>query len=301
MGEISEKEMKTRTEKEIFDLIYKFAKTDHRIRVVILNGSRANPDPIKDIFQDYDIACYVTDVEPYKVEKDVVPHFGETMIIEQPNFGPWPPYDADGSYHNYNMQFLDGNRIDLSFFNINELDRHIKDSLSIVLIDKDNLCKNLPAASEKSYFIAKPTEDLFDGCCSAFFFALGSHIPKTIWRKQLPLLKFYIEGWLRKPVRLMLSWEIGIKIGFNKSIGAKGKYLQRFLEPEKWKMYLKTYVDSDFENIWDSLFLFYEIFMESARLVAKEYHYIFPEDEAARVLSFLDHVRNLSDNAESIY
>jgi aminoglycoside 6-adenylyltransferase len=132
------------------------------------------------------IACYVTDVEPFKVADNVVPFFGEMAVFEQPNFGPWPPYDADGSYHSYNMQFLDGNRIDLFFFTIEKLDEKCKDSLSIVLVDKDNLCTKIPPPSEESYFISKPTKEQFKGCCDAFFFATGSHIPKTIWRKQLP-------------------------------------------------------------------------------------------------------------------
>ncbi len=293
--------MKTRTEKEILDLIHKFVENDSRIRVVILNGSRANPNIHKDLFQDYDIACYVTDVEPYKIENDIVPYFGETIVFEQPNFGPWPPHDADGSYHSYNMQFLDGNRIDLSFIRIEKLDEKRKDSLSIVIFDKDNLCTKLPPASEKSYFISEPTREQFKGCCDAFFFAIGSHIPKTIWRKQLPLLKFYIEGWLREPIHLMLTWEVGLKTGFAKSIGSKAKYLQKFLESEKWEQYLKTYVDSDYENIWNSIFLFHDIFMRSASFVAREYNFILPVENASKVLSFLNHVMNLSDNAESIY
>ena len=269
--------------------------------MVILNGSRANHNVQKDIFQDYDIACYVTDVEPYLIENNIVPYFGETVIVEQPNFGPWPPSDADGSYHNYNMQFLDGNRIDLTFFNIEKLEEQCKDSLSLVLVDKDNLCSNLPPSDERSYFISEPTEELFKGCCDAFLFAIGSHIPKTIWRKQLPLLKSYTEGWLRVTVHLMLSWEIGVKTGFNKSIGVNGRFLQSLLEPEKWDQYSQTYVDSDYENIWDSIFRFYDIFTQSALFIAKEYNFIYPEDKANKVLSFLNHVRNLSENAERIY
>jgi len=293
--------MRTRTEKEILKIIHKFIEEDDRIRVVILNGSRANPNIQKDIFQDYDIACFVTDVEPYKTAENIVPFFGEMIVVEQPNFGPWPPFDADGSYHNYNMQCADGNRIDLSFFAIEKLDEKCKDSLSIVLIDKDNRCSHLPPPSEKSYFISNPTEELFNGCCDAFLFAIGSHIPKTIWRKQLPLLKFYIEGWLREPLLLMLSWEIGIKTGFNKSIGSKGKYLQKYLEEEKWNQYLKTYVDSDYEKIWDSIFLFLDFFMDSAAFVAGKYNYILPEENFSKVLSFLNQVRNLPENAKSIY
>ena len=32
---------------------------------------------------------------------------------------------------------------------------------------------SLPPPTESSYFIAEPTQELYDGCCTAFFFALG--------------------------------------------------------------------------------------------------------------------------------
>jgi len=291
----------TRTEEEMFDLIEKYIETDDRIRVAILNGSRANPNVQKDIFQDYDIACFVTDVKPYLVEDNVVPYFDETIIVEQPNFGPWPPDDADGSYHNYNMQFLDGNRIDLSFYGMEKLVEHCRDSLSKVLIDKDDLCSDIPPANESSYYIQKPTEGKYIGCCNAFLFAIGSHIPKAIWRRQLPLLKSYLEGWLRVPVRLMLSWEIGTKTGFNKSIGAGGKYLEKYLETQRWEEYLSTYVGSDYDDIWDSIFTFYDLFIDSALFIAEEYNFSFPIENAQKVLSFLKHVRQLSYDADTIY
>jgi aminoglycoside 6-adenylyltransferase len=44
-----------RNESKIFQLILDIAQRDERIRAVILNGSRANPNAKKDIFQDYDI------------------------------------------------------------------------------------------------------------------------------------------------------------------------------------------------------------------------------------------------------
>lgn len=293
--------MKTRNEEEMFKLINGFVDSDDRIRVVILNGSRTNKNVKKDIFQDYDIACFVTDVKPYLIESNIVPYFGETIIFEQPNFGPWPPDDADGSYHNYNMQFTDGNRIDLTFYSMSKLKEHSEDSLSIVLRDKDNLCTDLPLASESSYYIKEPTEATFKGCCEAFFFAIGSHIPKAIWRKQLPLLKSYTEGWLRVSVRLMLSWEIGVKTGFEKTIGVNGKYLQTLLDPEKWEQYLKTYVDSDYNNIWDSLFVFYDLFVDSAIYIADEYGFEYQYEDAKKVLLFLEHVRALPENASTIY
>ena len=47
-------------------LILGFAQADDRIRVVVMNGSRVNPNVEKDIFQDYDIRYFVTEVEPFR-------------------------------------------------------------------------------------------------------------------------------------------------------------------------------------------------------------------------------------------
>lgn len=48
-----------RTEQEMFNLILSIAENDERIRAVVMNGSRANPNVVKDIFQDYDIVYVV--------------------------------------------------------------------------------------------------------------------------------------------------------------------------------------------------------------------------------------------------
>ncbi|MDP7144549.1 MAG: aminoglycoside 6-adenylyltransferase [Pseudomonadales bacterium] len=293
--------MKTRTEKEMLALIIGFANVDDRVRTVLMNGSRANPNVVKDPFQDYDVANFVTDVEPFRDEAYVLPHFGEAIVVEQPLIGPWPPADADGSYHNYNMQLVDGNRIDLSFFHVDTLNDRLTDSLTEVLLDKDGVIPSLPPANESSYFITEPTRQLYDGCCTGFFFALGSHIPKTIWRKNLPLLKFHTEAWLRESVVMMLGWEIGIRTGWEKSLGSKGKYLERHLAPDVWNEYKSTYVDSDYDRLWESLFLFYRIFKKSAEFVAERRGFYFPQEKAANVLAFLEHVRTLPADARRIY
>ena len=44
-----------RSEKEMMDLVLSLAEQDERIRIVTLEGSRANINIPKDEFQDYDI------------------------------------------------------------------------------------------------------------------------------------------------------------------------------------------------------------------------------------------------------
>ena len=282
----------------MMSLILGFAEADDRIRAVVMNGSRVNPNIAPDPFQDYDIATFVTDVEPFRDENNVLPHFGEALVVEQPEAGPWPV--GHGGY-NYNMQLADGNRIDLGFSCLDALEDSLKDSLTVVLLDKDNRIPRLPPPDESSYFITQPTAELYDGCCTGFLFALGSHIPKTIWRRNLSLLKFYIEGWLREVVLMMLCWEVGIRHGWERSVGKKGRNLGALLPQDAWREYRRTYVGSDYTDLWESLFLFHDVFKRSAEFVAAECGYRFPQEQAAKVRAFLEHVRTLPADAERIY
>ena len=70
-----------RCEKEMFDLLVRTAKKDDRIRAVYMNGSRANPNAKKDIFQDYDIVYVVRDVLSFLEEENWIQVFGEILIM----------------------------------------------------------------------------------------------------------------------------------------------------------------------------------------------------------------------------
>ena len=69
-----------RSEQEMLELILGIAKDDERIRAVILNGSRANPNTPRDPFQDFDIVYLVSEVAPFKHNLEWIQRFGEMMI-----------------------------------------------------------------------------------------------------------------------------------------------------------------------------------------------------------------------------
>ena len=54
-----------RSESEMLDLILSIARRDERVRAVIMNGSRVNPNVPKDFFQDYDVIYLVTEKESF--------------------------------------------------------------------------------------------------------------------------------------------------------------------------------------------------------------------------------------------
>src|SRR4030067_1199988 len=108
-----------RSEREMFELILSYARDDENIRAVVLNGSRANPSVKKNPFQDFDLVYLVRSVAPLVRNKDLVKYFGEILIMQTPEEMGDPPQDHI-SHYSYLMQFVDGNRIDLSIYSLTD-------------------------------------------------------------------------------------------------------------------------------------------------------------------------------------
>ena len=74
-----------RSEEEMMTLILDVAKADKRIRAVLLNGSRANPDIKKDTFQDFDIVYIVNELSTFLDDPGWIDIFGERLILQMPD------------------------------------------------------------------------------------------------------------------------------------------------------------------------------------------------------------------------
>ena len=74
-----------RSEAEMMDLILGTAREDERIRAVMLNGSRANPNAPRDFFQDFDIVYFVTGLDSFRQDSYWIARFGEMMILQLPD------------------------------------------------------------------------------------------------------------------------------------------------------------------------------------------------------------------------
>ena len=287
-----------RSEKEMFDLIINYAKNDDGIRAVVLNGSRANPNAPKDIFQDYDIACLVKDMSPYFKNPDIPLLFGDIMILQEPEDMQEPPAENDGHY-TYLMQLKDGNRIDLSFDPPELFKPVIEDSLKVVLLDKDGILKNIPPSSDKDYLPKPPTEKLFQDCCNEFWW-VSAYVAKGLWRNELTLVKHMQDVYVREELMKMLIWYFGIKTDFKEAPGKMGKYLKEQLEPEIWASLEKTYSDADFENIWESLFEMGSLFRRLAKVVASKFGFCYPQQNDDNVSDFIRRIKYLPKDAKEI-
>ncbi|TKI86425.1 aminoglycoside 6-adenylyltransferase [Bacillus mycoides] len=289
-----------RTEKEMLDLIINTAKEDERIRAVIMNGSRVNPNVKKDCFQDYDIIYVVKDIQSFTCNHSWIHRFGEIMIVQMPEEMSLLPADKDGKFP-YLMQFMDGNRIDLMLVPVDLINKFIgQDSLSKLLLDKDNCIGEFPPASDKDYVIKTPTEKEFFDCCNEFWWC-STNVGKGLWREELSYAKGMLEGPMRDMLIVMIEWHIGMKTNFTVNTGKFGKHFEQYFEKDTWEQFKRTFSNAEYENIWESFFVMGDLFREVANEIANAYGYQYPQGDDDRVTSYLKHVKVLSKDSTSIY
>ena len=288
-----------RSEQEMLELILDTARCDERIRAVIMNGSRANPNAPRDVFQDFDIVYLVTDLAPFRNNYEWIKRFGEIMIMQVPEDMQDPPPSNDGGFA-YLMQFTDGNRIDLGIYPLKKLNEIVKDSLSLLLLDKDGIIEPFAPASESDYLPKPPTAKEFFDCCNEFWWDCP-YVAKGLWREEIIDARYMLDQVVREPLMKMLRWHIGVKTRFSRNPGKFGKYFKEYLEPELWMLLQETYADAGYDNTWEALFAMCNLFRRTALPISEHFGFGYPHDDDRRVSAHLEHVRSLPKNAKEIY
>jgi aminoglycoside 6-adenylyltransferase len=274
----------------MLNLIINVANKDENIRVVMLSGSRACEYAPKDIYQDYDIVYFVSDIKPYYNNLEWINlNFGQPAIMQLPELMTHPKLPPCGDGHfTYLMIFDDGNRIDLSI----EFTPYIDDGEpAIVLLDKDNGHGFIPHLSiSQSYFnVKQPNEKLFHDTCNEFWWCLNN-VAKGIARDELPYAMEMFNCHVRDMLNQMVSWYIGVITEFSVSSGKMGKYFKRYLPSELYDQYLKTYSDSNYINLWNSVFTACELFRYLALQVADYFTCTYNQQEDGNMTSYLKKV-----------
>jgi aminoglycoside 6-adenylyltransferase len=270
-----------RTPKEIMDICMDFAVHDNRIRLVTLEGSRTNKNIRPDRFQDFDVSYFVTDMKSFQKTDKWLDAFGKIMMIQKPeDMELFPP--ELGNWYSYILLFEDGNKLDLTLIPLNEVGNYFSnsDGLVEILLDKDSLIQEKVTASDKKYWIKKPTAREFDDCCNEFWM-VSTYVGKGLARKEILFAIDHLNEIMRPNLLRMMSWKIGEDHGYHFSLGKNYKFIQRYLSKEDWKALLSTYAGDSYEKVWQSLFTCYQLFRKYSQAVAQSLGYHYPEYDRA--------------------
>lgn len=288
-----------RNETQMYQLLLKIAEEDNRILAVYMNGSRTNKNVPKDIFQDYDIVYVVPETSSFINDKDWPHKFGTILYMQYPDESPDYPNDKKNHY-GWLMQFEDGVRIDLTVQTVQYTKEHIHDDkLCRILLDKQNILPAIPEATDADYYIKKPTEEQFHACTNEFWWC-SNNLAKGLWRKEMPYVQDMTNFVVRKQLEKMLSWKVGIRTDFQVSVGKSAKYLYRWLDESEYQGYLDTYFGGRIEEAWTAILHMCDLFERTAEYVAEKLGYTYNTVEGKAARGFLERVRQLPRDAESI-
>lgn len=176
----------------------------------------------------------------------------------------------------------DGNKLDLTLIPLEETNDYFNnsDGLVEVLLDKDALAPREVVASDRHYWIQKPTARQFDDCCNEYWM-VSTYVVKGLARHEILFAIDHLNEIARPNLLRMMAWAIGSEQGYTFSIGKNYKFIDRYLPQEDWDQLLASYSQSGYQDMWQSLFTCCELFRKYAALVATNLGYPYPDyDEA---------------------
>jgi len=283
-----------RNEQEMYDLILSVAKSDERVLAVYMNGSRTNPNVQKDMYRDYDIVFVVAETQSFIKDKSWISVFGDLAIVQEPDFNDFGwglNHDLSRSY-TWLMLFTDDNRIDLGIKVLDyALEDYLSDTLCIKLLDKNNVLPDIAESNDSMYHIKQPSKQQYDGCCNEFWWCLNN-VAKGIARDQMPYAHRMYMQIVHNELEKMVEWYIAMSKDYTVSTGMWGKYFKKYLSPELYEQYTKTYADGNYENLWSAIFTACDLFRNLAKHVALHSKYTYNQQDDDGMMRYLERMRS---------
>ena len=165
--------------------------------------------------------------------------------------------------------------------------QHIKDDkLCRILSDKENLLPQIEPASDRDYWVTKPTKEQFLATCNEFWWCTNN-IAKGLWRAEMPYVQDMTNYCVRTELIKMLNWKVGLITDWSVSTGKSSKYLYRWLSEKEWQMFMETYFDGNVVNAWQAVFKMCDLFKTVAQYVGEGLGYSYNEEEGEAALQYL--------------
>lgn len=254
--------------------ILNIAKNDPRIRVAFQAGSRVNPLSKRDLMQDYDIIFCVKNVEDFSVDKSFLDSLNPVFIYS-PEVSKKLSQDIKDEI-NYIVLLEDGVKIDFKFLPVEMICEIIsKTTLISLLMDKDNLIKELPVSSDVGYRVLRPTKNEFEQNTYEFFYKVLEVLP-YLYRGQLTggtlAYKDVIDNLLKA-----LSWLIAYGKDFKINMGKNYKNIDDFIDDEYKEIYFEATTFEDIEGLWKSLFACLSLYRKIGLSLAERLNFDYPK------------------------
>jgi aminoglycoside 6-adenylyltransferase len=268
----------------ILDKLLDLANINNGIRIVVMNGSRVNPNIESDKYQDYDIVFYVNNYQEFIKDFSFIDSLGE-VLVKQTSLDQRNGLETISDSFTYMTQYKDGSRLDLTIRDVKYVIEDFKnDSLSMVLIDKDDLdLINNP--NESSYYVKKITKEDFRLCVNEFYWVCP-YVAKGLARNQLFYAMKHMNI-IRHELENMIDWFIGSKFDFKLSVGKGKSRYQELLSKEMFEAYKSTFPKLEINEIIRALKVSINFFDQLASALSVMYNFKYSTNQKQEMLFFL--------------
>jgi aminoglycoside 6-adenylyltransferase len=257
--------------------IIEWSSTQESIRVLILEGSRAHNTGI-DLLSDYDINVFAKNPAPYLCDNKWLETLDRVWVCV--------PAEITAKGRTFSSRlviFRNGVKVDFIFYTLDIL-REFAEAETLpeqydigyrILLDKDNITKDMLPPSFQAFLGHKPTEEEFVACVNGFWFE-AYHVAKYIKRNDLWLVKF--RDWSTKLHLIkMIRWNEGAIHRWTIVTHPLGKDMKSWVSSDTWDALHKTFAHFDVEDSWSALHsmlkLFRRLGTETAKLLGFPYNH----------------------------
>jgi len=285
---------------EIIDKLVAWGESCPQVRAMLLTSTLAGNNAPVDIFSDYDVQMFVTELTALSANQEWHGEFGSVLVKCCPG---WEALGVRQDSHL--ILYEDGTKIDFTIAPLEILHRilaegTLPDFLDVgyrVLFDKDGLTTTLPPPTGRAFIPAIPTAAEYADLVSGFWWN-STYVAKYLWRDDLLAVKFMLDGWLKQnDLRPLLEWSIEIERGWNWKPGHYGRGLLKALDPDTRRELIDSYAGGEIEELWESFFRTMGLFRKIAIRVGEHLGYAYLHDLDARVTAYHQTVRNLDKDA----
>ena len=274
---------------DVLDKIIEWAKGEAAIRAVILEGSRASSSDT-DEFSDYDLNIFVTDDTKYLSDSRWITTFDDVLVYQKEGL-----FCKNTRIPTRLVVYKESPKVDFSFWPISML-REIVDSKVLperyrngykVLLDKDGITQNMPAARYDGYVIGKPTKNEVLTTLYNFWFEAYC-IAKYLRRESLWYVKVLENGPIKRFLLQMILWRESSKDDWkNNKIHQEGKNLEDHIGEDIKRALVGCFSKYGKADTWRSLWKMIELFKRLLREVTAKLSIVYPEKSIAEIESFI--------------
>ena len=275
-----------------------WAEQQALVRVVLLTSNRAKPDGYVDALSDYDVVLFVDDIQVFFQDRSWVKEFAKVLVSYWDEIYLLPEFGLEQfgnviQYENLRIDFtVCSIQLAQKIVETQDLPADLDDAYR-VLLDKDKLTNEFPAATQSVYILPRPNEASFHKVVEDFL-STAPHLAKCLWRQELLPAKWCLDYDMKHNfLRPMLEWFVEIDHDWSLAVGNLGKGLKTHLPPDVWQKLEATYAGADINENWEALLRTLALFREIALDVADHLGFSYPETMHQGVVEYVTKVREL--------